>query len=48
MCLAPSILLRYSLVVSAAPKADPDRDHTRIFYVCRSLMLIAPPGKTTG
>ena len=48
-CLAPSILLRYSLIVSAAPKADPERDlHTRMFHVCRSLMLIAPPGKATG
>jgi hypothetical protein len=47
-CLAPSILLRYSLVVSAASKADPDRDRTRMFYVRRSFMLLAPPGKATG
>jgi hypothetical protein len=36
------------MVVSAASKANPDRDRTRMFYVCLSLMLIAPPGKATG
>ena len=46
--LAPSSLLRYSLVVSAAPKAYPEQSRTKTFHACPYPMPIAPPGKATG
>ena len=46
--LAPSNLLGYSLVVSAAPKAYPDQNRTKTFHACLYTVPIAPSGKATG
>ena len=46
--LASSSLLRYSLVVSAAPKAYSGQNRMKTFHVCLSPMPTAPPGKATG